>query len=80
MQADKPGLPVLVFFAINQLSVKKKNIVGNDGTVFPQALSVQTENGITVFLFFFFFLSPAQYPPTPSAQFFFVLSLLLWRY
>lgn len=79
MQADKPGLPVLVFFfAINQLSVKKKNIVGNDGTVFPQALSVQTENGITVFLFFF--LSPAQYPPTPSAQFFFVLSLLLWRY
>lgn len=79
MQADKPGLPVLVFFAINQLSVKKKNIVGNDGTVFPQALSVQTENGITVFLFFFF-LSPAQYPPTPSAQFFFVLSLLLWRY
>lgn len=56
MQADKPGLPVLVFFAINQLSVKKKNIVGNNGTVFPQALSVQTENGITVFLFFFFCL------------------------
>lgn len=71
MQADKPGLPVLVFFAINQLSVKKKNIVGNDGTVFPQALSVQTENGITVFLFFFFVSSTI--PSYPISTIFFCI-------
>lgn len=54
MQADKPGLPFFFFFAINQLPVKKENIVGNNGTVFPQALLVQTENGITVQVFVLF--------------------------
>lgn len=47
LKAEKLGFPA---FSCHSAFCEKENIVGNKRTVFPWALSVQRENGITVFL------------------------------